>query len=400
MTVPRVFDVVVVGGGIAGACLAGVLARAGLGVAVLEKEPAFRDRIRGEGTWPWGVAEAQRAGLDHLLAEVGVPMAGVTRYADGVPAEVEWTAVAEQCAPGICYSHPQLQQAAFAWAAEQGATMVRPAKVTGYARNGRSCISATQDGDVVTYEARLVIGADGKHSMARRWTGGESLSDPEHHRMGGVAVTGAEFDRAVDNYSWEAGEAVNWFAAGPDLTRLYLIMQAARIRETGVDRAFANVLTYANARMPAGSLDHAQQAGPIGYFSCADTWGSVLAGNGVVLIGDAAGSPDPCQGHGTPLLFHDVRLLSELLLSDDDWDAATTAFATERERVFAVVQAFDRWSEAFFEHTEAAIRLREGNERARQADPDLGGFARMERIGPTDLVADAAARAHYFGEDL
>lgn len=234
-------------------------------------------------------------------------MAGVTRYAAGVPAEVEWTAAAEQCAPGICYSHPQLQEAAFAWAAEQGAAMVRPAKVTAYARNGRSCISATQNGDV---------------------------------------------------------------------------------------------LTYANAHMPAGSLDHAQQAGPIGYFSCADTWGSVLAGNGVVLIGDAAGSPDPCQGHGTPLLFHDVRLLSELLLSGDDWDAATTAFATERERVFAVVQAFDRWSEAFFEHTEAAIRLREGNERARQADPDLGGFARIERIGPAGLVADAAARAHYFGEDL
>jgi 2-polyprenyl-6-methoxyphenol hydroxylase-like FAD-dependent oxidoreductase len=50
------FDVIVVGGGIAGSALASVLARAGLGVLVVEREERFRDRIRGEGTWSWGVA--------------------------------------------------------------------------------------------------------------------------------------------------------------------------------------------------------------------------------------------------------------------------------------------------------------------------------------------------------
>ena len=49
------YDVVVVGGGIAGSCLAGVLARGGLAVLLLERESAFRDRVRGELTWPWGV---------------------------------------------------------------------------------------------------------------------------------------------------------------------------------------------------------------------------------------------------------------------------------------------------------------------------------------------------------
>lgn len=72
MTAAACFDVLVVGGGIGGACMAGVLARSGLGVLVVEKEAAFRDRIRGEGTWPWGVAEARAAGLGQLLAQVGV----------------------------------------------------------------------------------------------------------------------------------------------------------------------------------------------------------------------------------------------------------------------------------------------------------------------------------------
>lgn len=400
MTVPRVFDVVIVGGGIAGACLAGVLARAGLGVAVLEKEATFRDRIRGEGTWPWGVAEAQRAGLSDLLDAVGVRVAGVTRYEAGALAEVEWTSAAEQCVSGVCYSHPRLQEAAFAWATAQGAITVRPARVTNFTYNGRPCVTAAQAGEVVSYEARLVVGADGKRSMARRWTGGESLTDPEHHRMGGVALTGAVIDRTTDNYTWDAAEAVNWFAAGPELTRLYLVMTARRIRETGVDRSLEHVLAYAIPRLPPGSLDHVAQAGPIGYHSCADTWGTVLAGNGVVLVGDAAGAPDPSVGHGTPLLFHDIRLLTELLLSDADWAAAIAAFAAERQRVFTIVREHDRWHQAFFEDSARAARLREGNDRARQADPELGGFARLERTGPGALVADEAARAHFFGEDL
>jgi menaquinone-9 beta-reductase len=82
------FDVIVVGGGIAGSSLAGVLARAGLGVLVVEKESRFRDRIRGEGTWPWGVVEARQTGLDDLLHQAGtVEVRAFKRYEDRRPVE-------------------------------------------------------------------------------------------------------------------------------------------------------------------------------------------------------------------------------------------------------------------------------------------------------------------------
>ncbi|MFN8591909.1 MAG: NAD(P)/FAD-dependent oxidoreductase [Thermomicrobiales bacterium] len=393
-------DVIVVGGGIAGACMAGVLAREGLGVLVIEKEARFRDRIRGEGTWPWGVAEARTAGLGDLLDQVGLDLMGVVRYENGQPAETDWTVDPVDGVPLISFFHPQLQEAAFTWAASQGAITLRPAKAVAFSRNGQSCLTIERDGEMFEATARLVIGADGKHSMARRWTGGESLADPEHHRMGGVALTGATFDGTNDNYCWDAGEAVNWFSAGRDLTRLYVIMQAHRLRETGVDRDFASILTYAGERMPPGALTGAEQAGPIGYFSSSDTWGTRIAGNGVVLIGDAAGSPDPCQGHGTSLIFHDIRRLRDWLRFAPDWDDATAAFAADRERAFAVIQAFDRWHDPFFENTPEAARQLEGHEKAKQADPTLGGFAWIERRGPDGLVADEAARRHYFGEDL
>jgi 2-polyprenyl-6-methoxyphenol hydroxylase-like FAD-dependent oxidoreductase len=161
------------------------------------------------------VNEARRAGLGELLDHVGVSIHGLNRYEKGQIAEVEWS-VDGNIPPCIGFSHPRLQDEAYAWAAAQGATMLRPAKAISFTRIGHPSVRVDHDGDVFDVPARLVIGADGKHSMCRRWTGGESHADPEHHRMGGVALRGATIDRSIDNYWWRDGEAVNWFAAVPD----------------------------------------------------------------------------------------------------------------------------------------------------------------------------------------
>jgi 2-polyprenyl-6-methoxyphenol hydroxylase-like FAD-dependent oxidoreductase len=120
----------------------------------------------------------------------------------------------------------------------------------------------------------------------------------------------------------------------------------------------------------------------------------------VVLIGDAAGSPDPSVGHGTPLLFRDVRELSELLLSERDWRAAVAEYAVRRERYFDVIREYDRWR-CIIGHTPGpdGDLLRERHERARQHDPTLGGFAYIEGRGPDGLVADETARRTFFGEN-
>src|SRR3954453_23334595 len=141
------FDVIVVGGGIAGSCLGGVLARSGLGVLVLEKEPRFRDRVRGECTWPYGVADARQVGLQDLLDRVGiVSQCAYTLYENRQPVANMWELETDVDVPAMGFVHPQLQEAAFVWAAEQGATTLRPAKATHFMRNGRPSLTVAADG--------------------------------------------------------------------------------------------------------------------------------------------------------------------------------------------------------------------------------------------------------------
>ena len=61
-------DLVIVGGGLAGATLGACMARAGARVLILERATQFHDRVRGEGMHPWGVPELHALNLyDKLL---------------------------------------------------------------------------------------------------------------------------------------------------------------------------------------------------------------------------------------------------------------------------------------------------------------------------------------------
>jgi 2-polyprenyl-6-methoxyphenol hydroxylase-like FAD-dependent oxidoreductase len=288
----------------------------------------------------------------------------------------------------------------FTWAGSQGATTVRPAKATGFANNGRPTVTVVTDGRAVDYTARLVVGADGKLSAVRHWAGGETQADAEHHRFGGVLVTGMPATWFVLGDARTAPTECIWFAQSATGTRLYLRMSAERLRESGVDRSFAAFVSYAASFMPEGALDGAEQAGPVGFFPNSNVWASRIAGDGVVLIGDAAGAADPSGGLGTSLLFRDVRELRDLLLSEREWASAIAEFAVRRGRYYEVIRAYDRWmGQLFAEEGAEADRRRASHARAKEQDPTLGGFGLIEAQGPDGLVADDSARRQYFGED-
>lgn len=395
------FDVVIVGGGVAGSALGIVLARAGLGVCVVEREPRFRDRVRGEGIHPWGVAEADRLGLAAVLVDAGAqPLPIWQSYENRLPqAPAVWSDVSVDGLPEMGVSHPRLQTAMLAAAGKAGATVLRPAKAASLSGHGVGKVEVEAEGDRQTLEARLIVGADGRGSIVRRGLGGRLERDPEHHRIGGLLLDGVELDPHAAHAAVFPGGRAFLLPQSGGRARVYFVTAAERYLEVQRDRSGRRLLERCAELFPEGALARARPAGPAAFFANADQWSSRLAGKGLVLMGDAAGANDPSVGNGLSLVFRDARELSELLLQSADWSAAVTEFALRRERYFTVLRHHAAWVARLVteEGPDADVR-RERVERARELDPTVGGFGLIFARGPDGLVADEAARARFFGE--
>src|SRR4051795_9517350 len=125
-------DVAIVGGGIAGAALATVLARDGYDVLLLERQTSYRDKVRGEFLSCWGVAEMLALDLEKPLVDAGGHY--ITRavmYDELVDPETAEANAAplDHLLPGVpgCLDigHPQACEGLAGAAAEAGATVVR-----------------------------------------------------------------------------------------------------------------------------------------------------------------------------------------------------------------------------------------------------------------------------------
>src|SRR5690554_977761 len=129
------YEVIVVGGGVGGSALAYRLATAGVRVLVLEQSRSFRDRVRGDVMYPWGVAAARSVGLLKLMLDGGARHLPFwrTRFA-GFPAPPPRELEQEVGDSALAFFHPELQHTLLEAAAGAGAEVVRGARATGLAR--------------------------------------------------------------------------------------------------------------------------------------------------------------------------------------------------------------------------------------------------------------------------
>ena len=345
------YDLIVIGGGVAGCALSAGMASEGVRVLVLESENSFRDRVRGEAIMPWGVAELRLLGLEAVLERAGAnPLTFWDSYQgaerSGHRDLTRTTRVGE---PVMACYHPSLQTALFEHALDSGVDVRRGVRITGLAaKNGDPCPSVwwEQNGSQQQVSARLIVGADGRGSPTRGRAGFPVFRDNERNLVSGVLMENVALsDDAI--HAWldtEKGHFILNFPQGGGRARVYLCYERGSAKRYGGPEDIKVVLDQCIASgVPAEVYASATPAGPLATFDGRTTCAESAYRNEVALIGDAAANTDPTWGQGLSMALRDARVLKEYLLANDDWDTAGRAYAEARQEYFGVVHTMENW---------------------------------------------------------
>ena len=322
-------DVVVVGAGMAGASIATVLARGGLEVLLLERQPAYRDRVRGEYMAEWGVLEARALGLETVIrgthavdARYGVPYDELLTPSAAETARGDRSTLLPDVRGPLCASHPEACQALADEAVRLGTKLVRGITEVRVQAGTRPSVTYL-NGTEMEVRPRLIIGADGRTSTVRKQSGIPIKKAPATHVVAGLLVEGAS-QWPADQYAIGVEGDLQFyiFPQGGGRLRLYTCHaneQASRWAGRAGPQRFLQAFARLQAIPAALGLGDVAPAGPCATFSGEQTWCDQPYADGLVLVGDAGGYDDPVDGQGLSLTMRDVRQLSELLFATGDW---------------------------------------------------------------------------------
>jgi 2-polyprenyl-6-methoxyphenol hydroxylase-like FAD-dependent oxidoreductase len=397
------YDVITVGGGLAGAAVAKGLAERGRKVLVLERETAFRDRVRGEQIHPWGIAELKELGLyDAIMASCGHELPMFTMYSWPVKmVQRDLSLTTPQQSAEVSFYHPAMQQTVLDLAAAAGAEIRRGVRVTRVDPGAPARVTIeNEDGAEETLEARLVVGADGRRSLVRQWAGFETKSDPPGRFIAGVLFEGSQAPADTSHvvFNSQLGRVSALFPQKDGRLRAYLGYPSddgIRLSGDGHVRRFIDESIACGA--PPEYFEGAIAGGPLATFDGTDTWVDHPYRDGVALVGDAAASNDPSYGEGLSLTVRDARMLRDRLLATDDWDAAGHAYAEDHDRSYRVIHEVSRLFTAMFLERGPEADARRGRAFPRFATEPMRVPDHLFS-GP-DLPYDGSVRARFFAED-
>jgi menaquinone-9 beta-reductase len=397
MTSPD-YDLVIVGGGLGGAALAKAMAERGARVLVLEREIAFRDRVRGELVAPWGAADLQQLGLyDSILEGSGKTLPFVD-FGMGPPRPLLETTPQKLPFLGIC--HPRAQEIVLAAAARAGAEIRRGVQVQEVQPGNPPAVRFSNGAASQTLHARLVVGADGRDSQTRNWGGFKASAQRNPYLFAGVLLENVDApdNTAFLNFNPIAGAVCVLLCQPGGRYRAYVGYSSESGMRLQGERSLGDFFAASARFAPAfaGYYQRAKQAGPLASFPSDEDWVEHPYRQGVALIGDSAATSDPMFGQGLSLTARDVRVLRDCLVASDDWESAGQTYAEMHDRYFEACHKVTCWfRHIFVEQSDAASQDRQ------KAFPLIAQNPMRipdHLISGPELPSDDSVRAVFYGE--
>jgi 2-polyprenyl-6-methoxyphenol hydroxylase-like FAD-dependent oxidoreductase len=397
------YDLIVVGGGMAGSTLARRMAAGGAQVLVLERETQFRDRVRGEALQPWGVAEAQQLGVAELLRPHAAELRWFDQIVNGQQTMKRDLMTTTMCATAMWgFYHPEAQEILLAAAAAAGAEVRRGVSVRHLAPGQPAKVTIESGNRTTELEARLVAICAGRNPAFRTELGFTVRRGSIPLLLSGVWLTHLpkEVDHSVayvaNNLITGAVSAL--FPQPGDRARAYFGFYPDACSRLQGNDDFARFRDLFNAESGGTiRLGDAKPDGPLASFECVDVWVDHPYRDGVALLGDAACSNNPCWGQGLSLAFRDARVLSDELLASTDWHAAADRYAERHDQHYGAVRTVSGWFHDMFQRLGPEADAR----RARALPLIAQDPTRVPDVlfsGP-DFPLHAESRARFFGED-
>jgi 2-polyprenyl-6-methoxyphenol hydroxylase-like FAD-dependent oxidoreductase len=346
------FDIVIIGGGLAGSVLGASMARAGSRVLIVEREAVFRDRVRGEVLLPWGSVEAKALGIyDPLLSGCARAVRReIFSFGGDMSEPRDYPTSTPQGTCALSFFHPEMQEQLLTAAARDGVEVKRGAIVkalrpAAHAKDRPEVDIETESG-LETVSTRILVGADGRESRVAALLGFTRERDAPELCIGGLQMAG---DLAIEHalyfsLSRRSGRGSILLSNRPGNFRAYLLHHTDALprRLSGARDYEAAKQHFAEVGWPKDWLEALQPHGTFATFDGAHQWVHRPAKGNCVLIGDAAGSSDPVWGNGLSRTLRDVRLLRDRLLESATWSDALVAYAEDHDDAFHRLRRAER----------------------------------------------------------